>query len=181
MDQACHITGQRDTPANMLRFVRAPDGVLTPDLAGKLPGNAIWTGNNRLLVERLAANEKTVADLADRVEMLMRRQLAALLGLARKAGHLVTGFAKVEAALKAGRVKMLVMAENAGADGRRKLGGKAKAQNIPIIASLSGEELTMALGRENVIHAGLTDVGWARNLADENRRLAAYLGREEQE
>ena len=148
MSQACHITGQRDAPANMLRFVRAPDGELTPDLAGKLPGPAIWIGNSRNLVERLAVEEKAVADLADRVEMLMRRHLAALLGLARKAGQLVTGFAKVEAALKAGRIKMLVIAENAGTDGRQKLGGKAKAQNIPIMAALSGEELTMALGRE---------------------------------
>lgn len=181
MNAVCHITGQSENAADMLRFVRAPDGELTPDLAGKLPGQALWTCNRRSLVERLAGDEKAADDLPDRVEMLMRRQLAALLGLARKAGQLLTGFAKVDAALKAGRLHMLVIAENAGADGLRKLAGKAKAQNIAIMQGLSGEELTMALGRENVIHAGLTDAGWAGKLADENRRLAAYLGREEQE
>jgi len=164
----------------MLRFVRAPDGVLTPDLAEKLPGEALWTGNRKHLVARLAAQEES-ADLAERVEKLMRRQLAALLGLARKAGQLVTGFAKTEAALKRRDVTLLVTASDAGADGRQKLGRLAAHLDVPVMADLTAAELTMALGRENVIHAGLIDVGWARNLVGESRRLAAYLSREGQE
>lgn len=181
MSETCHITGMDDEAANMLRFVRAPDGKLTPDLAGKLSGEAVWTGNQRALVEELAVREATVADLAVRIEMLMRRQIASLLGLARKAGQLINGFAKVEAGLKAGTVKMLITASDAAADGRKKLGHKAEVQNIPILSVLSADELTMALGRENVIHAGLTDAGWASKLGLESRRLAAYLGSEGQE
>lgn len=181
MQQICHITGQQDEAANMLRFVRAPDGEWTPDLAEKLPGEAVWTGNRKYLVADLASREAAVADLAERVEKLMRRQLAALLGLARKAGKLVTGFAKTEAALKTGQAHLLVTASDAGEDGRQKLGRLAAHHNVPVFTDLTAAELTMALGRENVIHAGLIDVGWARNLIGESRRLAAYLGGEGQE
>lgn len=189
MNETCHITGTTDEAANMLRFVRAPDGRLTPDLAGKLPGSALWTGNRRALVEKLARDERarrgTGNEKADGlpvlVEKLMRRHLAQALGLARKAGKLITGFAKVEAALKAGELHMLITASDAGEDGKKKLRPKARAQNIPLLTDFSARELAMALGRENVIHAGLTDVGWARNLGFESRRLATYLGGEEQE
>ena len=181
----CHISGKEDTADNMLRFVHAPDaadgtrGVLTPDLAQRLPGqDDVWLVNSHALVIQLAALPEVNAprDLAVRVENLMRQNLAALISLARKAGVLVNGFTKTEAALKAGSIKLLFAAHDGAEGGRSKLAQKARVMNIALCSQLSGDELGMALGRENVIHAGLTDVGWADRIDRESRRLAAYKG-----
>ena len=181
----CHISGKEDAAANMLRFVHALDaaggtrGVLTPDLAQHLPGlDDVWLVNSQALVAQLAALPEMNAphDLAMRVESLMRQNLAALISLARKSGVLINGFAKTEAALKSGSITLLLAAHDGAEDGRRKLAQKARAMNIALCSQLSGDELGMALGQENVIHAGLTDVGWAARIDREAGRLAAYKG-----
>jgi ribosomal protein L7Ae-like RNA K-turn-binding protein len=179
MQKTCHISGAHDAADNMLRFVHAPDnGVLTPDLGARLPGDDIWVMNRKNLVATLAQKNRAIApaDLAERVEALMRQHLGSLLALARKAGALVIGFTKTEAGLKAGRISLLIAAYDGAQDGRRKLANKAKATNIGCCALLSSEELGMALGQSNVIHAGLTDVGWAERINRDAGRLAAYLG-----
>ena len=96
--------------------------------------------------------------------------------MARKAGELVIGFTKTEAGLKAGRISLLIAAHDGAEDGRKKLANKAKAAGIDCFTLLSSEELGMALGQSNVIHAGLTDVGWAERINRDAGRLAAYLG-----
>ena len=179
----CHISGIEDAADNMLRFVHAPDGddgtgALTPDLARQLQGDDLWVVNRKSAVEKLAALPELNAphDLPIRVEKLMRQNVTALISLARKAGKLVAGFSKTEAALKAGSVKLLLAAHDGAEDGRRKLANKAKAMNIALCSVLSSNELGMALGKENVIHAGLTDVGWAERIERDAGRLAAYRG-----
>lgn len=181
----CHISGKEDAAGNMLRFVHAPNaadgtvGVLTPDLAQRLPSqDDVWLVNSQALVIQLAALPEVNAprDLAIRVENLMRQNLAALISLARKAGVLVSGFAKTEAALKAGSITLLFAAHDGAEGGKRKLAQKARVMNIALCGQLSGDELSMALGQENVIHAGLTDVGWAARIDREAGRLAAYKG-----
>ena len=184
MLRQCHMSGVEDAAANMLRFVFAPNadngaaGLLTPDLAAQLPGQDIWVVNRKSTVAQLAAlpDMRAPDDLPERVEKLMRQNLAALISLARKAGKLVSGFAKTEAALKSGALHLLLAAHDGADDGRRKLAGKAQAANIAICAQLGSDELSMALGQENVIHAGVTDVGWAARIQSEALRLAAYRG-----
>ena len=184
MLRQCHISGTKDAAANMLRFVHAPNvdngtaGLLTPDLAGRLPGPDIWVINRHDAVAQLAAlaDINAPADLPHRVDMLLQQNLTALISLARKAGQLVSGFTKTEAALRDGSLHLLLAAHDGAEDGRRKLANKAKALNIAICAQLGSDELGMALGQENVIHAGLTDVGWAERIELGAERLASYRG-----
>ncbi len=177
MEQICHITGNQAEAAHMLRFVVSPDGELTPDLGHKLPGDAIWIANRRDLIASLAATTKAYVsdDLALRIETLMRQQAHGLLGLARKAGVMVLGFTKVEAALKKGQVVMLFAAHDGADNGRRALARKAQSAGIEICALFGADELGMAFGRANVIHAGLTDARWATRIAEQTMRLAAYI------
>lgn len=158
----------------MLRFVRAPDGVLTPDLAGKLPGEALWLGCRSALVAALAEKEGR-ADLVDMVDGLLRARLRSTLGLAKKAGDVVTGFSKVEAALSRGELAVLLAAADGAADGRQKLAHKARRDGVAIVDILTSDELGMALGRPNVIHAGATNAGWATHILKEGARLTAFL------
>ncbi len=94
---------------------------------GRLPGRGLWLTPRRDIVDsavakRLfarAARRPVVvpAGLADRVEALLARRCVDLIGLARRAGQAVAGFAKVEAALDKGEAAVLVEAAD-GAAGR---------------------------------------------------------------
>src|SRR5271155_2748689 len=95
--------------ARLIRFVAGPDGVVVPDLAHKLPGRGLWTAADRMSVlaatnkggfSRAAKTKLTArADLADLVEALLRKRVLDGLGLARRAGELILGFEKVQAAV----------------------------------------------------------------------------------
>lgn len=37
-------------PQTMIRFVRGPDGVITPDIRGRLPGRGVWVDARAELV-----------------------------------------------------------------------------------------------------------------------------------
>lgn len=159
------VSGEVRPRETMIRFVAGPDGWVTPDLAGRLPGRGLWVAADRSSVETAArrglfsraarATLRADPDLADQVERLLLRRLLDGLGLARRAGELVFGFEKVLAALSGGRVAWLIEALDGSADGRRKiLGAARKASPTPGLAGLwTGEELSLALGGENVIHS----------------------------
>jgi len=98
--------------------------------------------------------------LADLVDRLLGKQALGTFGLARKAGLVVTGFAKVETAVARERLVCLVHAAEAGEDGvnkltsalRRRFGGE---NGCPVVRIFTGTQLDLALGRSNVIHAAL--------------------------
>lgn len=159
------VSGEVRPRETMIRFVAGPDGWVIPDLAGRLPGRGLWVAADRSSVETAArrglfsraarATLRADPDLADQVERLLLRRLLEGLGLARRAGELVFGFEKVLAALSGGRAAWLIEALDGAADGRRKiLGAARKASPTPGLAGLwTGEELSLALGGENVIHS----------------------------
>ena len=86
--------------------------------------------------------------------------------------------AKVEEALGKGRVLALIHASDAAEDGCRKLDGKARAttagRGIPAVRAFSADELSLASGRTNVIHAALIQGGAARKFLAAAARLERY-------
>jgi predicted RNA-binding protein YlxR (DUF448 family) len=120
----CIVTRQALEKPAMIRFVIDPEGRVTPDLKERLPGRGLWVTASRDALDQAAAKNafskaakqsvKVDRDLADRVVALAKRELAELLGLARKSGQLVAGFEKVDAALRAGKVRVLVAASDGG-------------------------------------------------------------------
>ena len=109
-------------------------------------------------------------DLADQAEALLARSALSLLGLARRAGLVVTGFEKVAEALGADPRMVLVTARDGSADGR----GKLARPGRKVIALFTRDELSLALGRENVVHAALTPAGIGARLLAEAERLAGF-------
>ncbi|HEY9235329.1 MULTISPECIES: RNA-binding protein [Phenylobacterium] len=180
------VSGQVMGEGALVRFVAGPEGLVVPDLAAKLPGRGMWVAADRVSVETAArkghfarsakAKLAAPADLADQVEGLLRRRLLESLGLAKRAGELISGYEKVAAALNAGKVAWLVEAADGAADGRRKILNVArKSPNPPQVLGLfNAEELGLALGAENVIHtaflAGRGADHWTRDV----RRLAGF-------
>jgi uncharacterized protein len=166
----------------LVRFVVGPDGRIHPDVAERLPGRGLWTLARRDIVARAVkkrlfhrAARATVGvdeDLDRRVEELLARRAIDLIGLARRAGLAVTGFAKVERALAAGRAAVLIAAADGSADGRGKL--RARAPGLPLVEALTSVELGAAFGRESAVHAALKAGPLAEALLTDAGRLAGF-------
>lgn len=123
-----------------------------------------------------AAKQDVVVDdgLDDRVEALLVRRSIERLGLARRAGQAVAGFAQVEKAVRAGGVAVLVEAADGAADGRGKL--RRLAPELPVADRLTAAELAQAFAREQVVHAALLKGRLAETFVAEQARLAGFRG-----
>jgi predicted RNA-binding protein YlxR (DUF448 family) len=180
------VSGEVMDEARLVRFVAGPDGSVVPDLARKLPGRGLWvvaergsvaTAAKKGLFSRAAkAKLQAPSDLADQVEMLLRRRLLSGLGLARRGGDLTWGFEKVSAAITSGRAAWLVEASDGAADGRRKLLALARRQSraLPLVGVFAATELGLALGLENVIHTAFLAGRAADRWAQDVHRLAGF-------
>lgn len=171
LSRLCLATRRVTPVTQMLRFVVGPDGTIVPDLTRKLPGRGAWVSATRADFETALKRKafgrafkgkgKAAPDLADLVGTLLEKDARAALSLANKAGQVVTGATKVEAALASGGVRGLLHAADARPDGVRKLNALARqVENtgrppVTIVDCFTGIELDLALGRSNVVHAAL--------------------------
>lgn len=188
--RTCIVSRVQKPPEELIRFVAGPDGALVPDLARRLPGRGVWVEATRAAVAE-AVRRKAFArglkqqvsvppDLAGLVERLLAKRLAEAVSIANKAGLLVAGFAKVEELIEAGRAVVLIHAAEAAADGVAKLDRKFKAllgqeaALAAILRELGNADLSLAMGRPNVIHAAAAEGGASRRLIEAARRLRRY-------
>ena len=180
------VSGQVMDEAALVRFVAGPGGLVVPDLARKLPGRGLWVAADRASVDTAvkkgafsrAAKAKLAAsaDLADQVETLLRRRLLDGLGLAKRAGELISGFEKVASTLNAGKAAWLIEASDGAADGRRKILNVARKSPKPpqLCGLFDAEELGLALGAENVIHTAFLAGRGADRWTNDVRRLSGF-------
>ncbi len=181
-ERRCIVSGESAPQAGLVRFVVGPGDVIVPDLKGKLPGRGLWVSARRDVVETACARgafsraARRKVSVPDGLPALIEAQLVTgclnLLGLARKAGDIVAGFEKVKGWLQGGAAAVLVTASDAAEDGRRKLRGLAAG--LPDVDLFTSDQLSLALGRGNVIHAALRDGGLARRFLAEVDLLAGY-------
>jgi len=188
--RTCIVTRTAHPPEELIRFVLDPDGVVVPDLANRLSGRGAWVLCDRDAVatavrskafgRSLRRQAAAPADLPDLVERLMVRRALDALSLAKKAGSVVTGFKRVEAAIVSGEVILLVHAADAADDGVEKLNRKFKAvarelgRPASVVRELTVEQMSLAMGRSNVVHAALSRGGATANFLKEATRLACY-------
>jgi len=182
----CIVTGTVGPKEGMIRFVVGPDQQPVPDIEGRLPGRGMWLSAKRDVVNTAvakasfakAARQKldVPADLADRLETLLRRRCLDILGLARRAGQVVSGYDKVRTELKAGRGAVLLAASDGAEDGVSKIA--ALAPTLPVVRELSASELGAAFGRDHTVHGVLLRGRLADLLLTESARLAGIAGAE---
>jgi predicted RNA-binding protein YlxR (DUF448 family) len=195
-ERTCILTRAAAPSASLIRLALGPDGTIAPDVRAKAPGRGAWIGVDRATLRAaqvrgklkgaLSRAFKTGAvtipeDLAERIEAALRQAVLDRLGLESKAGHLVTGGEKIDVALRRGQVHLLIHAADAGADGTAKLdqalrvGGGGERQGLVFPGDRS--ILSLALGRQNVVHAALLDRAAASRVRDLIARWAAFIGR----
>lgn len=185
-ERRCIVSGETRPTSQMIRFVVGPEDEIYPDLAEKLPGRGIWVSGQRHMVEQAVkrglfaksakARVHVKGDLVELVEHLMQERLFQTLGLARRAGELITGLERVFEALDKGILDAIIEAQDAGKDGARKLRAKIKAseEDISVLKGLGAEQMGLALGRANVVHAGVVYGSMSGKVLADLARLQAW-------
>lgn len=192
----CAVTHDMLTLGELIRFVESPDGSIVPDIKADLPGRGVWISCRWDIVARALAtgafarslNKKVNVDpdMADRLDELLLKRAIERLSLATKAGLVTSGFVKVSKRLEKGNFIALLHATDGAPDGKRKLDALLRKAAIEAgeqqnliskpIEILSIMELSLATGRENVVHAALAKGGASSSFLQELARLMNYRG-----
>lgn len=178
-ERRCIVSGEVKPVGELIRFVVGPDGAIVPDLLGKLPGRGIWVSANREALETAVSKNlfaraarqpvKVPDDLVDQVEAGLVDRVVHLISLARKAGQAVAGYEKVKDWLAKEQARVLIQATDGSERGKTKLstpyGGR-------YVGCLTGSELGLAFGRENVIHSALAGSGLTSRVVEDAAKLS---------
>lgn len=192
----CALTRTQKPVTDLIRFVLGPDGVLVPDTEARAEGRGVWITlshaavaeavKKKVFARSLKAEVRLPEDLAGLTRLRLEQRFTSGLAMARKAGQLVTGAGKVKAAIESGEILALITATDAAEDGRNKMAQALRALHyaaeeageaaftVPHLELLSSDQLGLALGLENVIHAALTTGAAAQSALDKGLRLARY-------
>ena len=169
----CAVSREVRPIDELIRFVVAPTGEVIPDLKRQLPGRGLWvSASRRSVAEAVRRHQfskgfkrdvRVAPTLPADTDALLVRSVTEALAMAAKAGQVVAGFGKVEDALNRNETAALIHASDGAADGIRKLDaivrqrGEKRGESpvIAVVNVLTSDELDLALGRSNVIHAAL--------------------------
>jgi uncharacterized protein len=203
-ERKCILSGVHDSRAVLIRLAISPaksDGTcdVLPDVNARAPGRGAWIGVSRADLEIALAKGKLKGalarafkgaalsipdDLPQRIEAALLRTATERLGLELKAGKLLMGSDRIAENARAGKVHWLAHAADASEDGSRKLDQAWRVGREEEGSGLAGMRLpldraalSVALGRDNVVHLALTDPAAAKRVAAPLERLLHFLAR----
>ncbi len=197
-ERTCVLSGKKAARDALIRLAIAPDGQVFPDALAKAPGRGAWLHVSRGELEIALATGKFLGamkrafkcapievsdDLPGKIEAALSRAFTDRLGLELRAGKLLMGSDRIADNARAGKVGWLAHAADASEDGSRKLdqawrvGSDAEGSGLAgVRLPLDRAALSVALGRDNVVHLALTDAAAAARLAVPLGRLLRFLG-----
>ena len=193
-ERTCILTRRKGTKDELIRLALGPDGSVAPDVRARAPGRGAWIGVDRAELDAANAKGKLKGalqrafktgdvavppDLGEHTESALRQATLDRLGMEARSGNLVNGTERVEAAARAGKVHLLIHAADAGEEGNKRLdqawrvgGGEQQGVIFPEARTI----LSMALGRENVVHVALTNLAAAARVRHALGRWRAFTG-----
>ena len=196
-ERTCVLTRRTAPREELIRLALGPDGQVAPDVRARADGRGAWIGVGRAaldaayvkgklkgaLARAFKTNDLVIpADLPERIEAALAQAALDRLGLEARSGTLITGSERVEQAARAGKVHLLVHASDAGEDGNARLdqawrvgGSVERGFSRGLVFPSPRTILSMALGRENVVHIALTEAGAARRVAKAIARWQAFI------
>jgi hypothetical protein len=198
-ERTCILSRRTASREELLRLALGPDGQVAPDVRARAPGRGAWIGVDRetldaanakgklkgALARAFKTNDVTVpADLGARIDAALRQAVLDRLGLEARAANLVMGSEKIEVAARRGQVALLLHASDASEEGRRKLdqawrvGTEQEGSGAQGLVFPAGRAiLSLALGRENVVHVAIIERAAAARVNHALGRWRAFIGR----
>lgn len=186
------MSGEHGERAALIRLALGPDGQVAPDLQARAPGRGAWIGVSADELAKAQAKGKLAGalrrafktkdvvlldDLAGRIEQGLRKAFLDRLGLEARAGNLILGAEKIDAAARSGQVALLLHASDASVDGSAKRDQSWRVGNDEEGSGRGGirlpvdrDAISAALGRQNAVHVALIDKKAAE-------RVMHHLGR----
>jgi predicted RNA-binding protein YlxR (DUF448 family) len=196
-ERTCVLSGAQAPRDSLIRLALGPDGSVAPDVRARAPGRGAWIGVDRQTLEAAQAKGRLRGallrafkveslaipdDLGARIDAALRQTALDRLGLEARAGTLITGSERIEAAARKGEVALLIHAGDAGDDGRGKLdqawrvgGGEAQGVVFPEERAI----LSLALGRQNVVHIAILNRAAAARVRSALGRWRAFIAANE--
>ena len=197
-ERKCILSGEHGARGELVRLAISPDGLVLPDIQAKAPGRGAWLGVSRAELETALAKGKLKGalarafkgaaltipeDLPQRIEEGLTRALLDRLGLEMRAGHLILGSERIAEHARGGAVELLLHASDASDDGNRKLdqawrvGREAEGSGeTGVVLPLDRAALSVAMGRDNVVHMALADPAAAARVSLALSRLMHFTG-----
>lgn len=197
-ERTCVLTRAKGDRARLVRLALSPSGDVLPDVRARAPGRGAWIAVDRPALDTAVAKGKLKGalsrafkegdvsvpeDLGARIETALADDALNRLGLEARASTLVTGSERVAETARSGKVALLLHAADAAEDGNRRLdqawrvgedreGSGARG----LVLSAPRAILSAALGRDNVVHIGVTDARAADRVALAIDRWHAFIG-----
>lgn len=190
-ERRCIATTKSYDKSKLIRFVRAPDGTVTPDISGKLPGRGVYVSSYRTALDKaiktkafgraFKAKVEIPDNLADMIEEQLAQRVMGLLTMAMKSGRIIVGFDQVKSAARSEPLGWRIEASDGSPDGRGKIRVLTRAVSrelelpIPgVIGCFTAAELGQALGRESLVHGAVKPGKLSANLTLAARRLGGF-------
>lgn len=173
----------------LLRFVLAPDNAVVPDLESKLPGRGAYVCNRADCLTRAIrqrqfsrAFKKDVSVcqpeiLIEQITSIMRKRALAYVGLANKAGRIVSGSSQVGDLMRGGRKPGLVLLAEDVSDGiGEKVMTLAGVHRVPLERIFSKEDFGAILGKAPRSTVAVQAGGFVTQIRNEINRYRNFLG-----
>ena len=195
-ERRCILSGETGPRESLVRLAVSPAGLVLPDAQEKAPGRGAWIGASRAGLEEALASGKLKGalsrafktgdlDLPDTLPQMVEDALTRVfldrLGLEMRSGHLILGSERIAEHARGGVLSALYHASDASDGGTAKLD---QAWRVGMDREGSGEggtrlpldraALSVALGRDNVVHLALADEEAAKRVDQALTRLLHY-------
>jgi len=197
-ERRCILTGENDTRDALIRLAISPDGDVWPDALARAPGRGAWIGVSRAELEKAMEKGQLRGALArafkgaplnvpdalpQMIADALTKAFLSRLGLEMRSGRLILGSDRIAERARSGLLPILMHAADAREDGARKLdqawrvgneieGSGARGIRLP----LDRAALSVALGRENVVHLGVESRKAAERVNQTLIRLMHFVG-----
>lgn len=200
-ERRCILSGETHPRESLVRLAISPDGDVLPDAHAKAPGRGAWiTPDGQALENAIASGQLRDAlarafkgakltipeNLPALVQAALTRHVTDRLGLEMRGGNIVLGSNRIAEQARGGSVARLYHARDASEDGRKKLdqawrvGNEAEGSGSRgTVLPLDRDTLSVALGRENVVHLGVSghsgDIRAASRVEQAVNRLVKFV------